>query len=99
MEDDIYFKINGHWEGYNSVFVHIMWSSNDSYEPSSTGVIGIYTYDDFGREHKRVEGGEMDDFDDKSLAEHIPDVLDFIGFSADEEYELLTEEEFPIEFK
>ena len=41
----------------------------------------------------------MNIYDNRSLTDHIPDVLEFLGFTADEKYEIITEIEFPIEFK
>ncbi len=88
---DLYFKVG-------NAYVNIMWSSNDSFNPRSTGVIGIYVYDSNGEEHPNIEGGEMDVYDNKSLEDHIPDVLDFIGFSANEDVEMMSEEKFPVGF-
>ena len=89
--NDLYFKVE-------NAYVNIMWSSNDSFNPCSTGVIGIYVYDSNGDEYPNIEGGEMDVYDDKSLKDYIPDVLDFIGFSANEDVEMMSEEEFPVGF-
>lgn len=89
--EDLYFKVG-------NAYVNIVWSSNDSFDPRSTGVIGIYVYDSNGEEHPNIEGGEMNVYDNKSLKDHIPDVLDFIGFSANEYIEMMSEEEFPTGF-
>jgi len=53
---------------------------------------------EYAMEDPNIEGGEMNVYDNKSLKDHIPDVLDFIGLSANENIEMMSEKEFPIGF-
>ena len=89
MEEDLYLKLNT-----LPVYINIMWSSNESLDPNTTGVIGIYIYDENGDEHPDIEGGELDVFDENSLKSHIPDILDFIGLPTDTQYEFISEDDF-----
>ena len=85
--EDLYLKTS-------NAYIQIMWSSNESLNPDAVGVIGIYVYDLNGNEHKMLEGGEFDIFEDKSLESYIPDIFEFIELPEDTEYEIISEEYF-----
>jgi hypothetical protein len=87
LEDEVFFRTTA-----NDVYIRLLWSANDSYEPNATGTIGIYLYDTDGCEHTSIDGGEMDIYDEGSLTDHIDDVLEFIGLDA--AVTQISEEEF-----
>ena len=90
IDSDIYLKIG-------DAVVQIIWSWSDPpYDPSSAGVIGVSIYGTDGEEYScdmDIEGGELDTDNDAPLAEHIPEVLDFIG-APKADYEIISEEDF-----
>lgn len=90
MEDDIYIKTG------RDIYIHMLWSSNPPYFEDADGVIGIYVFDEEGREHPSIEGGELDIYGDGDLNSYIEDVLSFIDAPSDG-YELISEDDFPEE--
>lgn len=78
-------------------YIMLIESSNPPIDSNASYVIGIYSYDLNGNEHPSYDGGEMDVMDEKPIQDHIEDALEFIDIPRDTHYEIVDEDDLPID--
>ncbi len=86
IQEEAYVKTD---TGY---YVYLLWSDNPPANPdTTTGVIGIYSYTNDGKEY---EGGELDvTGDDFDLTHYIDECLNFVNLEWSS-YEIIDEDTF-----